>query len=37
MFNYSNLWEPDAAAVETYSVIVTANEDMEITMTVDQQ
>lgn len=37
MFNYSNLWEPDAAAVETYSVIVTVNEDMEITMTVDQQ
>lgn len=37
MFNYSNLWEPDAAAVETYSIIVTANEDMEISMTVDQQ
>lgn len=37
MFNYSNLWEPDAAATETYTVIVTANEDMEISMTVDQQ
>lgn len=37
MFNYSNLWEPDAAAEETYSVIVTANEEMEISMTVDQQ
>jgi len=37
MFNYSNLWEPDAAAVETYSVIVTANEELEISMTVDQQ
>ena len=37
MFNYSNLWEPDAAAVETYSVIVNANEEMEISMTVDQQ
>lgn len=37
MFNYSNLWEPDAAATETYTVIVTANEDMEISLTVDQQ
>ena len=37
MFNYSNLWDPDAAAEETYSVIVTANEEMEISMTVDQQ
>ena len=37
MFNYSNLWEPDAAAEETYSVIVTANEEMEISMAVDQQ
>lgn len=37
MFNYSNLWEPDAAAEETYSVIVTANEEMEITLAVDQQ
>ena len=37
MFNFSNLWEPDAAAVETYSIIVTANEDMEISLTVDQQ
>jgi len=37
MFNYSKLWEPEAAAEETYSVIVTANEDMEISMTVDQQ
>ena len=37
MFNYSNLWDPAAAAAETYSLIVTANADMEISMTVDQQ
>lgn len=37
MFNYSQLWEPNAAAAETYSVVVTANENMEISMTVDQQ
>jgi len=37
MFNYSNVWDPGAAAAESYSVIVSANEDMEISMTVDQQ
>lgn len=36
MFNYSNLWEPTAAAQETYAVIVTANEDMEISISVEE-
>lgn len=36
LFNYSNLWEPTAAAQQTYAVIVTANEDMEISISIDQ-
>lgn len=34
MFNHSNLWEPNAAARETYAVVVTANDDMEISIAV---
>lgn len=34
MFNHSNLWEPNAAAQETYAVVVTANEAMEISISV---
>lgn len=34
MFNHSNLWEPNAAAQETYAVVVTANDDMEISISV---
>lgn len=30
MFNHSNMWDPNAAAQETYAVVVTANEEMEI-------
>lgn len=37
MFNYSNLWEPGAAAQETYAVIVTANDDMEISLSIDEE
>lgn len=35
LFNYSNLWEPTAAAQQSYAVIVTANEDMEISISVE--
>jgi len=34
MFNYSNLWEPGAAAQESYAVVVTANEEMEISISI---
>lgn len=34
MFNHSNLWDPNAAAQETYAVVVTANDDMEISISV---
>ena len=36
LFNYSNLWEPGAAAEETYAVVVTANEDMEISISIEE-
>lgn len=35
LFNYSNLWSPDAAAQETYAVVVTANDEMEISISVE--
>lgn len=36
LFNYSDLWNPGAAAQETYAVVVTANEDMEISISVEE-
>lgn len=36
LFNYSNLWEPGAAAEETYAVVVTANEEMEISISIEE-
>lgn len=37
MFDYSDMWNPDAEAAETYAVVVTANEDMEISLSIDEQ
>ena len=36
MFNHSNLWDPNAASEETYTVVVSANENMEISLSVDE-
>lgn len=37
LFNHSNLWDPSAAADETYAVVVSANENMEISLSVDER
>lgn len=36
LFNHSQLWDPNAAADETYAVVVSVNEDMEISLTIDE-
>lgn len=36
LFNHSQLWDPTAAADETYAVVVSVNEDMEISLTIDE-
>ena len=37
LFDYADMWNPDAEAQETYAVLVSANDAMEISMTVDEQ
>ena len=36
LFRYANMWDPYAAAEETYCVSLTINEKMEISMTIDE-
>lgn len=36
MFDYIDVWDPAAAALETYTVFVNAGEDMEISIAVDE-
>ena len=36
LFNHANMWDPTAAAQESYAVVVYANEDMEISISVER-
>lgn len=36
LFNYSNMWDPLAAAEESYALKLEVTEDMEITMSIDE-
>ena len=36
LFNHSNLWDPSAAAQESYAVVVYANEDMQLSISVER-
>ena len=37
LFDYADMWNPDAEAQETYAVLVSANDAMEISLSVDEQ
>ena len=37
LFDYADMWNPDAEAQETYAVLVSANDAMEISISVDEQ
>ena len=37
LFDYADMWNPDAEARETYALLVSANDDLEISMSVDEQ
>ena len=36
LFNHANVWDPTAAAQESYAVVVYANEDMDISISVER-
>lgn len=36
LFNHANMWDPTAAAQESYAVVVYANEDMEFSISVER-
>ena len=37
LFDYADMWNPDAEAQETYAVLVSANDAMETSLSVDEQ
>lgn len=36
LFNYANMWDPQAAAEETYAITLFVSEDMELSMSIDE-